>query len=325
MYNIAVLGLGSMGLKHAAAAIADGYDVVGYDPSAAALAQLREIGGRPVESLAAALQECSLAVIASPPAYHLAQAEAAITAGKSILVEKPLADRIGGLENLVQVAAQKQLVFAVAQNLRYHPAVHAARELITTGAIGQPVSVVSVGVSYLVDWRPHQSVRDNYAADARSGGVIFDWVHEIDMLTYLFGSFTPLAAVAERSAQLEIESESTAALLLRHGNHGPLASVNLSYLPRPRRRFTEIFGTDGRLELDLPGRVLRHWNAGGDLVEASEFGGKHADDYVLELRAFLAAVNGQGQVRCSAQEALDVLRGVLALRQMAGLPAADMA
>ncbi|MBX3456299.1 Gfo/Idh/MocA family oxidoreductase [Ferrovibrio sp.] len=325
MHNIAVLGLGSMGLKHAAAAIADGHNVVGYDPSTAALARLCEIGGRPVETLAAALQACSLVVIASPPAYHLAQAEAAIMAGKSVLVEKPLADRIGELENLVQIAEQNRLVFAVAQNLRYHPAVHAAREFIAAGAVGQPISVVSVGVSHLADWRPHQSVRDNYAADSRSGGVIFDWVHEIDMLVYLFGPFTPLAAVAERSGRLDIESEDTAALVLRHDKSGPLASINLSYLPRPRRRFTEIFGTEGRLELDLPGRALRRWDAGGDLVEICEFGGKHADDYVAELSAFLVAADGRGQVRCSARDALDVLRGVLALRQMAGLPAAGVA
>lgn len=318
--RLAILGLGSMGLKHAENARARGCQVVGFDPDPAALARLDALGGRALKSADAAIQQAEAVVVASPPARHLDHIGAALAAGRPALVEKPLSDRIGNLAALLREAEQRDISVAVAQNLRFHPAVNAAKALIAKGAIGRPVVATAVGVSHLPDWRPGQDYRANYAADPKSGGAIFDWIHEVDLMAYLFGPFEGVAAAASRSGTLEIDAEDTATMALRH--HGGAAStVTVSYAGRPAKRMTDIFGTDGRLEIDIPGRRLRVWDRDNHET-ACDFGGRHGDDYGAELSDFLEAAAGKSRPRCPASEALDVLRQVLRLRALAGLPAA---
>lgn len=319
--QLAILGLGSMGRKHAANARALGHAVIGFDPDHEARAALATSGGQACESQAEALAACDAVVIASPPRFHLRQIEAALAAGCHVLVEKPVADRIEDLPQLVDRSRGQGLIFAVAQNLRYHPAVTAARDILVAHGIGRVLAASAIGVSPLVDWRPGSDHRANYAADPLSGGVIFDWVHEIDMLAWLLGPISAAGAVAENSGTLGIQAEETAGLLLRHKG-GAVSSLMLSYLGRPARRGTEIFGEAGRLEIDIPARHLRHWDAHGAMCRDESFGGRHADDYVSELEAFCSAIGGGEPPRCMAGEATEILQQVLRLRQQAGLPLA---
>lgn len=317
--RIAILGLGSMGRRHAVNAMALGHEARGFDPDPGARAAVAGLGAVAFASEEEALDRCDAVVVASPPAMHLRQAADALAAGCHVLVEKPLADRVGQLPELCASARARRLVFAVAQNLRYHPAVVAARGLLARGAIGRPVLAAAIGASPLVDWRPGRDHRAGYAADPASGGVVFDWVHEIDMLAFLLGPPRAAGAVAANSGTLGLASEESAGLLLRHPG-GALSTVALSYLGRPARRVCEILGDTGRLELDIPARSLSRWDATGALAQRVEYGGVHADDYALELEDFLAATTGAAIPACPAEEGLAVLREVLALRASAGLP-----
>jgi len=319
--RIGIIGLGSMGLKHARHALADGHDVTGFDPDLSAREALAAAGGVAVDSVDGLLAAAEAVVVASPPRFHLPQCATAIAAGRHVLVEKPLADRIGDLPVIVENARAAGLVFAVAQNLRYHPAVRAARVEIEQGRIGRPLNACAIGMSPLVDWRPGSDHRSNYAADPRSGGVIFDWVHEIDLLAFLLGPFQATGASAANSGVLGIAAEETATLMLRH-EAGTLSMIMLSYLGRPARRVTEIHGSAGRLEIDIPARRLRVWGVDAQLIRETAFGGQHADDYVSELRAFVRAASGSEAPGCTAEEAGTILRQVLRLRDLAGLPAA---
>ena len=320
--RLAILGLGSMGLKHAENARAQGCTVIGFDPDLAALTKLKSLGGIGAESAEKAIQQAESVVIASPPACHLDHMTAALAAGRPTLVEKPLSDRVGDLITLLSEAERRGTVVAVAQNLRFHPAVNAAKAMLADGAIGQPVVAAAIGVSHLPDWRPSQDYRVNYAADPKSGGAIFDWIHEVDLMAYLFGPFEGIAAAAGRSGVLEMTAEDTATMALRH--HGGVAStVMVSYVGGSAKRATDIFGTGGRLEIDILARRLRVWNRDGRET-VQDFGGTHGDDYGAELSNFLLAAAGKVQPRCTALEALGILQQVLRLRALAGLPAAEL-
>lgn len=319
--RLAILGLGSMGLKHAENARAQGCTVIGFDPDPAALAKLESLDGRGLNSAEAAIQQSESVIVASPPACHLDHIAAALAANRPTLVEKPLSDRVGNLAALLSEAERRGIMVAVAQNLRFHPAVNAAKTMIAEGAIGQPIAAAAIGVSHLPDWRPGKDYRVNYAADPKSGGAIFDWIHEIDLMAYLFGPFEGVAAAAGRSGALEISAEDTATMALRH-HSGVASTVMVSYAGRSAKRTTDIFGTDGRLEIDISARRLRAWNRDSHET-VRDFGGQHGDDYGAELSDFLAAATGKARPRCAAMEALGILRQVLRLRALAGLPAAE--
>lgn len=314
--SIAVIGLGSIGLRHARNLMAEGARVRGYDPDASRRKLLEDVGGAPCETSAAALDGVTAAVIASPSAMHLDHMRAALGAGCHLFVEKPLAHASEGLEELLDRAkAQGRLVFA-GLNLRLHPAVRAARQRIGEGRIGRPLWARLMTASYLPDWRPHQDYRRGYAADPASGGIVLDLIHEIDLACHLMGPLTLVHAATARSGALEIDCADIADLVLRRAD-GAQASVHLDYVTRPRRRRTEIAGENGLIEIDLEARHMTRWTVDGMRAEEERFPGGYADDYVAEARLFLDCIAGHARPACDGAEALEVLSLALAARKAA--------
>jgi predicted dehydrogenase len=313
--RLAVLGLGSMGRKHVKSALALGLDVVGVDPAVSAAPE----GVLRMATRADALAWCDAAIVATPSAAHRDDLAAAVAASRHVLVEKPFAASSEGLSAVMDAADAAGVRVAVAQNLRHHPAVEAASAAVRERTVGPVLSAVAIGTSYLPDWRPGQDYRQNYAADPRAGGVIFDWMHEIDMLVHLLGPATVSGAVAAHGRALDIPSEEEAGILLRHTD-GALSTLLLSYTTRPALRRTYLLGPGGRMEIDIPARSLLVLSADGRVIEDRAFGGRHEDDYLRELADFLDAVESGHAPRCPGREGLAILETVLAARGLARLP-----
>lgn len=317
--NVAVIGLGSMGLRHAVNLIALGKSVVGFDPMSERRAALETAGGRAVESREAALHDVAAAVIASPNAAHLSDLDAALGAGCHILVEKPLAHTSVGLDALLSKAEAAKRIIFVAQNLRLHPAVAHAKARLTDGRAGEVLWARALAVSYLPQWRPDQDYRSNYAADPLTGGAVFDFIHEFDLLAHLVGPFSALAASARRTGRLDIRAEDSVDALLRH-KCGAVSSLHLDFATQPARRFTEIGTSEGVLTIDILARTFEWCGRDGTRREYEAFRGRHADDYVAEIKCFLSCVAGEAAPPCNGREGAAILDQVLALRRLAGLP-----
>ena len=315
---IAVLGLGSIGLRHAGNAIRLNAQVVGFDPDEGRRALLKDLGGTPVNSREAAIDTVDAVVVASPNRFHHEDTQAVISAGRHVFAEKPLAHRTEGVSQTLNVAAAGQLVVQVGQNIRYHPSVRRARQLLDEGALGQILWARLVFASHLPSWRAGQDYRTGYTNDPVTGGVIFDMVHEIDLAAHLLGPFKTAAASAGRSPGIDIASESSAALILRHES-GAFSSVMLDYGTRPTVRTTQIAGTEGVLDLDLEARRIRLTDIAGGCVLDEQFSGEYADDYVDEMANFFASIDGAETPLCEGREALTILEQVLRARELAGL------
>jgi predicted dehydrogenase len=317
--RVAVIGLGSIGLRHARNLLALGEAVTGYDPDPAQRTALGDAGGRAVEHRADALGESDAAVVASPNSRHLADLQAALEAGCHVMVEKPMAHTTDGLCDLLDAAAAQDLIVFVAQNLRFHPAVIDARALLADGSTGEAVWARALAVSYLPDWRPGVDYRTNYAADPATGGAVFDFIHEFDLMAHLLGPFVPEAAVARQTGRLEIGAEDCVDALLRHAE-GVISNLHLDFATRAAKRVTEIGTSEGVLTIDILARTLEWRDATGAVRDQRAFGGEHTDDYVTEMRHFLACVTGAQMPLCDGREAASILGEVLALRRLAGLP-----
>ncbi len=101
MTMIALIGLGSIGLRYAANFISCGVDVIGFDPDASRQEALRQADGATVDSRAAALSAADAAVIASPNRFHLEDLAAAVDANCHVLAEKPLAHTLEGVDEVL--------------------------------------------------------------------------------------------------------------------------------------------------------------------------------------------------------------------------------
>lgn len=76
-------------------------------------------------------------VVATPVRFHYEMAKAALSAGKHVFIEKPMARTEMEAEELVSMAESQGLVIMVGHTFLFSPAVRRMKEIIDAGDIGQ--------------------------------------------------------------------------------------------------------------------------------------------------------------------------------------------
>src|SRR5690606_1363898 len=76
-------------------------------------------------------------VLALPPQFHAKAAEQAVSHGKDVLVEKPIALNVEDAVREVRAAEEHDRVFMVGHVLRFHPAFEKLKSLVDEGDLGQ--------------------------------------------------------------------------------------------------------------------------------------------------------------------------------------------
>lgn len=316
--RIVILGLGSIGTRHARnfRRLGD-HRIIGMDPSEERRCQFLDgVGGEAVGSLEEALDAApDLAVVCSPNRFHFEQAIGCARAGCHLMIEKPLSTTLSGLEELVSLVESKNLFTHMGSNWKFHPALIRMRNLIQTGALGQPTGAQILAGQWLPDWHPWEDYRQMYSSRrALGGGVLLD-SHEIDYLTWLLGPARRVAGLATHSGALDIETEDVAAVCLQLEN-GALATLLLDYIQREARRRYHFSGSEGTVEWDLRTGVVRHYSATTRVTtEYSETLADLNDMYLAQARHVLEGVTGNVAPVTPLSDAAAVLNILLALRE----------
>lgn len=156
------IGMGGWGRDWASTVVPAVPEVkpVGYvDTSPASLTTLVDQGlaakslcfSSPDEAIVATSPDAVL-VTANLPG-HVPGVRAALDAGLPVLVEKPFAASVQEAREVVDLAAERGLTLMVSQNYRFHPAVHAVRELTREGSLGT-LNAISVDFRRTTAKRP---------------------------------------------------------------------------------------------------------------------------------------------------------------------------
>jgi predicted dehydrogenase len=261
--QILICGLGSIGRRHLRNLVALGQDdIVLYRTGKSTLPDDELADWPSADSLDEALERWSpqAAVIANPTSLHLDTSLAAAEAGCSLLIEKPIAERMDGLDHLSNVLEARGGRALVGFQFRFHPGLRAASELLASGAIGEPISARVVWGEYLPGWHPWEDYRRGYSARADlGGGVLLTLCHPFDYLRWFFGDVASVTAECRRSAVLDLDVEDTADVLLEFGS-GVTASVHLDYHQQPTEHHLTIVGSRGTLRWDNASGGTRFWN-----------------------------------------------------------------
>ncbi len=275
--RIAVIGAGHFGRFHAqkVAASADATLVGILDRSgerAAAIAA--EVGAPVLPSLAAAIGAAEAVIVATPTDSHAAIATAALSAGRHVLVEKPITASLAEADGLIALARGKGLVLQVGHLERFS----AARGAITRH-ISRPLAMECVRVA---PFRPR----------GLEVSVVLDlMIHDIDLVLMLAGA-EPVSVEATGAAVL---SDKPDIALARLGfADGRAASLSASRIAPGITRTLRLSGVDGTLEADLVARSLRRFSAADGTVAEESW--TDADSLAAQLAGFIAAVRGEEPV-----------------------------
>jgi predicted dehydrogenase len=269
-------------------------------------------------TLEAALAEfqADAVLVCTPPVHHVAQAMQALRAGAHVFIEKPLSDRMDGVEQLRDDAAKRGAVVQVGYNLRFHPSIQKLKNLVDAGVVGKILWAHVEAGSYLPDWRPWQDYRKSYTARRElGGGILLDGSHEIDYVTWLFGAPEEIACMAGRVSHLETNVEDCASILLRFPD-GTRADVHVDFIQRSYSRFCSLVGPEGKLHWDLQDSSVQIIRPGLE-AETIKFEVQINDAYVAEMQHFLECIQTAARPKFTLEDAILTLQVTLAARSSA--------
>lgn len=255
-------------------------------------------------------------LICTPPVHHVAQALQALRTGAHVFIEKPLSDRIEGVEELRNEVAKRGAVVQVGYNLRFHPSLQKLKQLVDESAVGKILWANVEAGSYLPDWRPWQDYRKSYTARREmGGGILLDGSHEIDYVTWFFGAPQEVACMAGRVSELEVNVEDCATVLLRFPD-GTRADVHLDFIQRSYSRHCTLVGPDGKLQWDLLKNSVQIERAGSE-IKTVKFDCQINEAYVAELAYFMECAQTGTRPKFTLDDAILTLNVVLAARASA--------
>jgi len=261
-----------------------------------------------------------IALICNPAPFHVATAQLFADAGAHIFMEKPLSDSLVGVDRLLETCAGDGPLLLMAYPLRFDHALTAMRDAITSGDIGEPVSISASVSQYLPDWRPEIDYRDSVSARKDlGGGVLLELSHELDYVQWIMGRVSSVSARVAKLSELEIDVEDTADLEVEFES-GATGTAHLDMVERNRSRSCVVTGTEGVVEWDGLSRVSRMKPSGSDeWQQLSSRANDRNDMYLDELEHFLSCTTGDEEVAVTGDEGRSVLALILAARNSADL------
>jgi predicted dehydrogenase len=248
-------------------------------------------------------------VIATPVPTHHALAKQVLEAGKHVFVEKPPAMRAAEMDDLVSVAAERDLVLMPGHLLLYHPGVLKLKELIDAGELGTVLCVYcnrqNLGI-----------VRTNENALWSLG------VHDLSVILYLLDE-DPEVAMAHGRDFLTPGVEDVVFCYLRFPS-GKIAHMHLSWLDPHKMRKMTVVGDEKMVvfdDMELERKVTVYEKSPWKRAETyGEWQTRSGDIFIpkiatdeplrLECTHFLELVRGEGDKDKVARDGARVVRAL---------------
>jgi len=170
----------------------------------------------------------------------------AAKAGKHILVEKPAAMNSKEIEGVIKAAKKNKVMVKIGFNLRYHPALMKAREIVDSGKIGELMFVRGRyghggRIGYDKEWRANPQI-------SGGGELIDQGVHLIDLSRWFLGDFVFVEGFSH-TYFWDMPVDDNAFLSLRTKNE-QIAWLHVSCTEWKNMFSLEIYGKLGKIQID---------------------------------------------------------------------------
>jgi len=192
LIRVGIAGLGRSGWgihANALAQMEDAFNIVSVcDPDSARQGEAIErfdcMAYGTIDELIAD-KSVELVVVATPSQLHVSDATSAMRAGKHVIVEKPMAPSLEGVDEMIAVAEETGKMLTVNQNYRYHPDFLKVREVIDSGVLGRIIQIRMTGNSFRRRW-DWQTLKVYGGGDLNNKGA-----HPIDWAIHFFDDPNP--------------------------------------------------------------------------------------------------------------------------------------
>jgi predicted dehydrogenase len=257
------------------------------------------LGCRVFDSHTSLLRSCRFdaALICTPPASHAPIALDLLRCGIHVLCEKPFSLDVASARRMLHVAERVGVKLTMASKFRYVGDVIQAQAFIASGLLGDVLTFENSFTSSV------QMAGRWHANPAISGGgvVIDNGTHSVDLLRYLCGPVTAIAAYEGTRVQ-QLPVEDTAHMVART-TRGVLGSIDLSWsCNQETDSYLRVCGTKGAITLGWARSKFRHGDAHGWI----SFGSGYSKVEALrdQLDNFCRSLSGEEGLLITPEDAL---------------------
>ena len=257
-FGLAILGCGWIARRHAAAAqtlrgrVALSFASRDLTRAEAYRAEFDGVAAYGSYEAAVADPRVDGVLICTPHDQHLPGTLLAVTHGKHVLVEKPMARTLAEADRMIQAAHDAQVTLMVAENFRFMPAFRVARRLVADGWLGalRQLHITAWGFRRYTDWR--------CSLAAMGGGTLIDGgIHYVDLLLQWGGRPTRVFALSPPKTLMGMEGEDTVSLLVEFtGGAVGFLSNSLATPGIPGLQWSTLTGSEGTLFVHHRGRFV---------------------------------------------------------------------
>ena len=263
--------------------------------------------------------------ISSPNFLHASQTIAAASAGKHILVEKPMAVSADEAVEMIRACKDAGVKLGVGFQLRHHPGHQQAKELIEQGTLGV-ISLVQgqwcMGVRGEVDPPRRSGLSEWWNVPEMIGGastLMGMGVHVIDLLHCLMGQ-TIVEVAALTDGQTDDRPLEQAAVVAVRFEDGTIGTVCCGRRVPDTENDAMVYGSEGRVALrgTLLAAMTGELHVASETVNLSESYEHNLQTlYRSQTESFNQAIRNDEPFQASGEDGLRVVEVTSAIIESA--------
>lgn len=295
--KIGIVGLGSIGRRHAKHLLNSGVEVVALRTNRGELKE-SDADIKEVYSQQDFLKEnLDGVIISNPTSLHIDSSVPYLKEGLKVFIEKPISHSIEDLEKLLPNANQ----ILVGYCLRFSPLIQTIEnEIKDLGALWKVSFYRSL---YLPLWHPYADYRKEYMGRKDlGGGAVRTLSHEIDLMVKWFGKPKSINSVLDKLSDLEIDTEDFAWLSCKF-TAGTRVNFELDYLGHNYTNKGVIVGENGTVEYNYSTQEIWVNNTKGEQVKHLALSNDVDNMYQGQMDDFIGFVNGSESNNATFEQA----------------------
>jgi predicted dehydrogenase len=313
--KVAIIGCGLIGLKRVNALgkhqlvvacdndIKRAQNICSIAGSGNAVIDWREAGAHP---------EADIVIVSTTNDWLTTIGLYALEHGKHVLVEKPAARSAKEIMPFFKKAQHTDRKVKVGFNLRYHPALQKAREILDSGKMGELMFLRGRyghggRIGYDREWRANPEI-------SGGGELIDQGVHLIDLARWFLGEFT-IAEGFYHTYFWDMPVDDNAFLLLRNEKK-QAAWLHVSCTEWKNMFSLEIYGKLGKIQIDGLGgsysaEKLVYYQMLPQMGPPEATSWEYPDEdksWTLEFNSFVQAINSGKPLNGDLNDAFEALK-----------------
>ena len=251
-------------------------------------------------------------VICTPTNLHVPIASDVVSAGTHVLVEKPLAMSLDGIDALKRLRDEKNVVVSVAFTLRTYPRFREIKQLVDSAELGAVRVVNFYAGQYWPRMRKDYPPRYAQKRETGGGAIPDHLVHLVNCMEWMFGPPDEVSAKQWRLGLDDIATEDTAFVTIRFPR-GQVAQLGICLFQRDTNLRLQVIADAGTIQVGGDSDALEIFvDRTGQWTEGRAHASERDDVFRDQAQHFIDCIQGKAAPRCTVEEAEQTLRTVLA-------------